>query len=86
MFIIQDEIHSEPQGGKYNTFEEAVAELQRRASLPWDEPPNRPPCISWLTCERRYTIIDLSTSRRTPFLNLSADEANWLQSDDSPHS
>jgi len=83
MFIIEDEIHAETQEGEYATFEEAAAELQRRASLPWVEPPNRPPCTSWPSCERKYIIIDLATSRRIPFLKLSADETNWLQSDDS---
>jgi len=83
MFIIQDEIHSEPQEGRYDTFEEASVELRRRASLPWDEPPNRPPCVSWRTCERRYVIIDLESSRRTPFLQLSADNTVWLKSDNS---
>jgi len=83
MFIIEDEIHAEWQEGEYATFEEAAAELHRRASLPWDEPPNRPPCTSWRTCERKYIIIDLESSRRTPVLQLSADKTIWLESDSS---
>jgi hypothetical protein len=86
VFIIEDEIHAETQEGEYATFEEAVAELQRRASLPWDVPPNRPPCMSWRTCERRYIIIDLESLHRIPFLRLCADETNWLQSDDPQNS
>jgi hypothetical protein len=34
MFIIEDEIHAEPQDGEYKTLEDAVAELQKRATIP----------------------------------------------------
>jgi hypothetical protein len=37
---IEDEAHAELHG-EYPTFEEAVLELQRRALVPWDQPPKR---------------------------------------------
>lgn len=36
---IEDEAHTELHG-EYPTFEEAVLELERRALVPWDQPPN----------------------------------------------
>jgi len=44
MFIIDDESHCEYQRGEYATFAEALAELKRRAAIPWDVEPNRAPC------------------------------------------
>ena len=52
VFVIEDESHAE-WAGEFATFEEALAELKRRASLPWDEAPNQAPCTSWRTCGRR---------------------------------
>jgi hypothetical protein len=46
MFIIEDEIHAEPQKGEYITFEDALAELQKKSIIPWDEKPNRCPCTN----------------------------------------
>ena len=29
MFVIEDELHAEPEDGEYKTFEDAIAELQK---------------------------------------------------------
>jgi hypothetical protein len=54
MFLIEDEIHSEPQKGEYKTFEDAYAELQKRSTIKWDEKPNRCPCTNWKDREKKY--------------------------------
>jgi hypothetical protein len=84
MFVIEDEAHAD-QIGEYATFEEAIAELRRRAALPWDEAPNVAPCRSWRTCGRRYQIIECNPStvpwtelRCLPALDISARGAKWL--------
>jgi hypothetical protein len=83
IYEIEDERHAEPQG-EYATFHDAVAELRRRAALPWDEPPNRPPCTNWRTCRRVYEVIeyDLADStwkelQRIPVLEVSHAGAKW---------
>src|SRR4051812_41266344 len=77
MFIIEDEIHAE-QHGEYASFDQALAELRRRASMPWDQPPNAAPCMSWRTCGRKYMVIEYDASRqpwkelrREPVLSIS---------------
>ncbi len=84
MFAIEDEAHAELIG-KYATAEEAVAELRRRAGLPWDQMPNVAPCTSWRTCGRQYELIeyDMSVSpwkqvRRVAALTISAAGVEWL--------
>jgi hypothetical protein len=84
VFLIEDEIHAEPQPGEYQTLADAMAELRRRAGLPWDEPPNAAPCTSWRTCGRNYEIIEYDTSivpwtelRRMPALEIGAKGASW---------
>jgi hypothetical protein len=57
MFVIEDEQHAEPQG-EYVKLEDAVAELRRRSRIPWDEEPNKAPCMSWRTCRRVYELIE----------------------------
>lgn len=85
MFIIEDEIHAEHQKGEYTTYREALAELHKRAKLPWDKPPNVAPCKSWRTCGRRYVVIEYDTSQqpwiqlqRKAVLNISADNVTWV--------
>lgn len=83
-FQIEDEMHAEPQGD-YDTFEEAVMELIRRAKIAWDEEPNRCPCTSWKTCERDYQILEYDCSTKpywtllktTPVLSISAKGVVW---------
>ncbi len=85
MFKIEDERHAEPQEGEYQSFAEAVAELQRRASLPWDQEPNVAPCQQWQTCGRTYEIVEYDTSSmpwrelsRVPYLEVTASGVRWL--------
>src|ERR1700744_276834 len=83
---IEDEAHAELHG-EYPTFEEAILELERRALVPWDQPPNVAPCTSWRTCGRRYMIVvydDACTPwnaiERVPMLEISASGVNWTSS------
>jgi hypothetical protein len=85
MWVIEDELHSE-HSGEFSTEAEAIAELRRRAEIPWDEEPNQAPCMSWQRCGRRYELVeyDVSTTghwkelRRLPVLNISREESSWL--------
>ncbi len=84
MFVIEDELHAE-MNGEFETRGEAITELKRRASLPWNEAPNVAPCMSWRTCGRRYEVIeyDVSTTpwkqlRREVILEISATGVKWL--------
>lgn len=84
MFIIEDELHAEPQNGEFSTLELAQAELRNRASIPWDEKPNIAPCTNWRNCGRRYEIVEYDTST-TPWtvlsrrivLDVSAEGVRW---------
>ena len=84
MFTVEDETHSEP-GAEFTTKEEALVELHRLATLPWDKPPNRAPCTSWQTCGRRYALVEYD-QRYTPWrrlssvtmLDVSSKGARWL--------
>ena len=83
MFVIEDEWHAE-WIGKYAGRDEADAELRRLAKLPWDEAPNRCPCMSWRTCGRRYHLIEFDTSGERwrslndeVLLEVSAKGAAW---------
>jgi len=85
MFLIEDELHAEQQEGEYQSLVEAVAELQRRASLPWDQEPNAAPCLSWRTCGRTYEIVEYDTTStpwrelsRIPYLEVTASGVRWL--------
>ncbi|WP_445721292.1 hypothetical protein [Flavobacterium sp.] len=84
MFIIEDEIHAEPQKGEYKTFEDAFVELKKRAAIPWNEKPNRCPCTNWKDCERNYQIIEYDTTKiswkelkRKDILTISAKGVKW---------
>jgi hypothetical protein len=81
--VIEDESHAEWQG-TYATVDEAMRELVRRARVPWDEPPNRCPCISWRTCDRGYEIIEYDDAvapwrevRRFGSLEVSQEGVVW---------
>ena len=85
MYVIEDERHAEPQDGEFSTLGEAIAELHRRASIPWKEPPNVAPCTSWETCGRNYEIVEYDASvtpwkevQRIAALEVSASGAKWL--------
>jgi hypothetical protein len=84
MFVIEDERHAELQKGEYSTLAGAIAELKRRAALPWNEPPNVAPCSNWERCGRSYEIVEYDTSvshwralRRLPVLEISATGIEW---------
>jgi hypothetical protein len=83
VFVIEDERHADPQG-EFASFDEALAELHRRASVPWDQKPNVAPCLSWKTCGRSYEIIEYDPSRvpwqvvrRVPVLEVTAEGIEW---------
>ena len=84
-FIIEDELHAEPQVGEYPTLSAAIGELQRRAAIPWDRAPNVAPCSSWKTCGRRYHVIEYDSSlrpwkelRRIDALEINASGVRWI--------
>jgi hypothetical protein len=82
---IEDLSHSEGLG-EFSTFQDAVLELERLASIPWDQAPNRAPCTSWRSCGRRYEVIiyddatePWSLIEQVPMLEISASAVNWLR-------
>jgi hypothetical protein len=81
MFV---DLHAE-QIGEFSGRAEAIAELRRLVEKPWNEPPNRAPCMSWEACGRQYVLIEYDVSitpwreiRRVPALNVSREETAWL--------
>lgn len=83
MFTIEDCLHCESDMN-FETFEEAIAELTRRAAVPWDQPPNVAPCASWKTCGRDYQVLEYDVShtpwklvRSVPVLSISAKGVEW---------
>jgi hypothetical protein len=53
MFVIEDEIHCD-RHGRFARFDKALAELKRRAALPFDQP-NHWEC--WLRDPDGYTVV-----------------------------
>jgi hypothetical protein len=83
-FAIIDDAHCEAQGEPYSQREEAVAELKRRATIPWNEEPNRAPCRNWSKCGRRYVIEEYDDTEsdlisRVLMLEISAKGVEWPQ-------
>jgi hypothetical protein len=85
MFKIEDELHAELQEGEFPSFEDALAELRNRATLPWDKVPNVAPCTSWRTCGRLYEIVEYDDSERpwkelgrTQVLEINALGLRWI--------
>jgi hypothetical protein len=84
MWLIEDQLHGELQEGEFLTRHDAIAELTRRAELPYSEEPNRAPCVSWRTCERHYVLIERAepcppwtTLSRERALDKSAEGLRW---------
>jgi hypothetical protein len=84
MFIIEDEAHAEPQDGEFETRQDAMTELMRRARIRWDKKPNLAPCTSWRTCGRRYELVEYDKSAtpwkvlsRRLILEISAEGVHW---------
>jgi hypothetical protein len=82
--IIEDQSHAEKQKGEFHSIQHAFEELQRRATIPWDDIPNMCPCTSWQTCGREYEIIEYDTSvkpwkelRRLGTMEISAKGVVW---------
>jgi hypothetical protein len=89
-FVIEDEVHAEWQG-QFASFDEALAELRRRATIPWDQEPNAAPCTSSTRCEREFVIVEFDDSclpwkelKRLPVVNISASAVKWASGFDSP--
>lgn len=83
-FVILDDSHSEPWGQAYPSREEALAELERRATIPWNVEPNRAPCTNWAKCGRRYLIEEYDDTgsdqiSRVLTLEISAQGVVWRQ-------
>jgi hypothetical protein len=85
IYIIEDEAHAEVQTGEFSSLDAALAEIRRRAEVPWGSNPNRPPCTNWIDCSRRYEIVEYDTSqaqwsemRRIPALEISGRGITWL--------
>jgi hypothetical protein len=71
VILIQDNRHSEVQWQtEYATFEEAIAELKRRATIPSTEPPNRAPCAHWQRCGRKYALVEFEKTDVPPWRSL----------------
>lgn len=90
MFVIEDEIHADWHG-QYANFEDAMIELRRRASIPWDQPPNVAPCTDWKTCGREYAIIEFDVSsspwkqmRRVSVMEVTASGVKWSSGSELP--
>jgi hypothetical protein len=83
--LIVDDVHCENQEGKFDRFEDAVAELKRRATIPWDQAPNQAPCMGWKKCGREYCIEEYDITdphhwkmvRRVEVLKISSKEIKW---------
>ena len=82
MIVIEDSIHAEQV--RFSTFADAVAELRRRAQIPWDRPPNRCPCTAWRTCGREYDVLEYDAAqtpwrllRRVTVLRIAARGVTW---------
>jgi len=62
MFVIEDSWHAEPLGEEHLTWVDAMQEVHRLASIPWDKEPNLAPCTGWRDCGRKYEIIEYKTN------------------------
>jgi hypothetical protein len=91
MFIIDDDNHSE-WCGKFETFNQALSELQARSYIPWDSEPNVAPCGSWKTCGREYWIVEFDSSQepwreisRELILSVSSEGIVWEKKTYAPN-
>jgi hypothetical protein len=85
LYAIEDEMHAEMQG-EYRSADLAIAELKRRAAIPFDQRPNLCPCKSRRNCGRLYSIITYDDStqpwvetERKEVLRVSNEGAFWLE-------
>jgi hypothetical protein len=61
-FIISDENHLDNHG-TFSSLDAALKRLRRLAKTPWNEGPNRAPCIGWWGCGRDYAILEFEASQ-----------------------
>jgi hypothetical protein len=94
IFAIYDMIHleSSPQRDHFESLDEALAEVLRRAQLPWDQYPNIAPCREWATCGRECVIREYRTGhqpwklvRVVPVVSLSAAGVTWPMASTPPN-
>lgn len=85
LFVVEGDVHAERMS-TWPSLADARAELERLASIPWDEAPNRCPCESWRACGRQYQIIELDTADgrwrevgRERVLDVGPRGAKWLR-------
>lgn len=84
VFIIEDGLHAEIIG-KYGSHDDAIAALREFADKPWNEAPNRAPCVDWQTCGRSYEVATYDCHDdpweelgREAVLRVSALDMEWL--------
>jgi hypothetical protein len=87
-FAVEDEFHCDMIAGPFATYEEALQAIEALAVSPFDQAPNRPPCIGWKNCHRDYCIVESDSSQhevaRTYVLSLFAEKQVWHQRDRHP--
>ena len=83
IYVIEDEIHAE-LCGEFASFENALAELKKRAKIQWNEKPNVCPCTNWENCGRNYEIVEYDETKtpwneieKTPILEVSSKGIVW---------
>lgn len=70
--------------GEFNSRDDALAEIDRLASLAWDHPDNKCPCLSWETCSRLYAIRvpeDGTHHWSEPVVEVGSGGVRWLGND-----
>ncbi|CAN0481268.1 unnamed protein product, partial [Phaeothamnion confervicola] len=60
-YLIEDDFHDDSLGGTYSTLEDALAEVYRIISLPFEQEPHSPPCTNWHQCRREFVIREVHT-------------------------
>lgn len=65
-YLIDDDFHADSLGETYSTLEDALAEVHRVISLPFEQEPHTPPCISWLQCQREIVLREVRTLAARP--------------------
>jgi len=85
IYQIEDDFHSDHHG-EYSTYEEAFAELERVASVPWGQEPNICPCGNGNNCVRQYYLLEgirekgsymFEKSRILKWLTMSKEDTIW---------
>jgi len=86
-FVIEDEWHAEVDD-EFPDLDQALRESERRAKIPWDQSPNKAPCVGWKGCGRSYYVLEVDATRlpwkelrRVPVLEISAAGVTWARGD-----